>query len=447
MKKQCVKSLNIPRLPINPHQSIFDFINNDPKEKTPLNSSPAEILCRPMTLPCGTTIKNRFCKSAMSENLGSVDLGPTPYLTKLYSRWADGGVGLCITGNIMVDSNALGEPRNVVVEDEKHMDMLKAWASSTAKSGMQIWVQLNHPGKQSPKMLSAEPVAPSAITFSGNLGKFFNPPKALTGKEIRELVARFARSAKIAKKAGFAGIQIHGAHGYLVSQFLSPQHNQREDEWGGPIENRMRFVLEIYRAIRKAVGKKFPVGVKLNSSDFMKGGFTEDESVQVAAALANEGADLIEISGGTYEKPAMTGRTREFRDSATEAYFLSYADKVRQHIESPLMITGGFRTSRGMADALEKEAIDLVGLARPLAIDPDLPQKILSGENYVSPIKPLTTGVKLLDNFALLEVTWYEQQLAYIAKGKPTQPDQSVWFSLAKTIVENGFQVFQKRRA
>jgi 2,4-dienoyl-CoA reductase-like NADH-dependent reductase (Old Yellow Enzyme family) len=383
----------------------------------------------------------------MSENLGSVDLGPTPYLTKLYGRWADGGIGLCITGNVMVDSNALGEPRNVVIEDEKHMDMLKELASSTAKSGMQIWVQLNHPGKQSPKTLSPEPVAPSAIPFSGNLGKFFNPPRALTCREIRELVARFARSAKIAKKAGFTGVQIHGAHGYLVSQFLSPTHNQREDEWGGPIENRMRFVLEIYRAIRKAVGKKFPVGVKLNSSDFMKGGFTEDESVQVAAALANEGADLIEISGGTYEKPAMTGRTREFRNSDMEAYFLSYADKVRQHIDSPLMITGGFRTAKGMAEAVETGGIDLVGLARPLCIDPDLPKKILSGEDYVSPVKPLTTGIKVLDSLALLEVTWYEQQIALIAKGKPTQPNQSVWVSLAKTIIENGFQVFQKRRA
>jgi 2,4-dienoyl-CoA reductase-like NADH-dependent reductase (Old Yellow Enzyme family) len=239
-----------------------------------LNAMPAEILNKPLTLPCGATIKNRLCKSAMSENLGSVDLGPTSNLIRLYGRWADGGVGLCITGNVMVDSNALGEPRNVVIEDEKHMDMLKKWASSANKSNMRIWVQLNHPGKQSPNTLSKEPVAPSAIPFSGNLGRFFNPPRALTGKEIRDLITRFARSAKIAKKAGFTGVQIHGAHGYLVSQFLSPMHNQRDDEWGGSIENRMRFIVEIYRAIRKAVGKKFPVGVKLNSSDFMKGGFT-----------------------------------------------------------------------------------------------------------------------------------------------------------------------------
>jgi 2,4-dienoyl-CoA reductase-like NADH-dependent reductase (Old Yellow Enzyme family) len=412
-----------------------------------LTSKPAEILNRPLTLPCGAAIKNRLCKSAMSENLGSVDSGPTPYLTRLYKRWADGGIGLCITGNVMVDSRALGEPRNVVIEDETHMDMLSQWASSAHKSGMHIWVQLNHPGKQSPKTLSSEPAAPSAIAFSGNLGKFFNPPRALTGAEIRDLIGRFARSAKIAKKAGFTGVQIHGAHGYLVSQFLSPQHNQRDDEWGGSLENRMRFVLEIYRAIRKSVGKKFPVGVKLNSSDFMKGGFTEDESVQAAAALAEEGADLIEISGGTYEKPAMTGRTREFRDSEAEAYFLSYAEKVRKHVDSPLMITGGFRTARGMADAVENQGIDLVGLARPLCIDPDLPKKILAGEDYVSPVKPLTTGINLLDSLALLEVTWYEQQLAYIAKGKPARPNQSVWFSLAKTVVENGFQVFQKRRA
>ncbi len=412
-----------------------------------MKKTPAQILGRPVTLPCGVIIINRMAKSAMSENLGSVDLGPTPELARLYGRWAEGGLGLCITGNIMVDSIALGEPRNVVIEDERHLDALQAWAAAGRKNQMQLWVQLNHPGKQSPKTLSAQPVAPSAIPFSGPLGKFFNPPRELTGTEIRELVARFARSAKIAKKAGFTGVQIHGAHGYLVSQFLSPAHNQRTDEWGGCLENRMRFVLEIYRAVRKAVGKKFPVGIKLNSSDFMKDGFTEDESVQVAAALAHEGVDLIEISGGTYEKPAMTGRTREIIRSDAEAYFLSYADKVRRHVAAALMITGGFRTAQGMAHAVENVGIDLVGLARPLAIDPDLPAKILSGKDYVSPVKPLTTGIQFLDRLALLEVTWYEQQLAYLAQGKSPRPHQSVWFSLAKTIIENGFQVFQKRRA
>ena len=349
-------------------------------------------------------------------------------------------MGICITGNVMVDSNAVGEPRNVVIEDDRHIGALKAWASSAQKTNTQIWVQLNHPGKQSPKTLSVEPVAPSAVPFSGNLGRFFNPPRELTRAEIQDLIARFAQAAKIAKKAGFTGVQIHGAHGYLVSQFLSPQHNQRKDEWGGSIENRMRFVIEIYRAIRKAVGKKFPVGVKLNSSDFIKGGFTEDESVMVATTLAQEGTDLIEISGGTYEKPAMTGRTREFRDSSTEAYFLTYAEKVRQHIASPLMITGGFRTAKGMADAVADGRIDLVGLARPLAIDPDLPNKILSGESYVSAVKPLTTGVKMLDSLALLESRGMNSSWHILQKANPHDPIRASGFPWLKPLSKTVFR-------
>ncbi len=412
-----------------------------------MSKSHSDILKNPLPLPCGAQIKHRLCKSAMSENLASVHHLPTTRLTNLYGKWANGGIGLCITGNIMVYSNALGEPRNVVIEDESIMDALKSWAASGTQNNTHLWAQLNHPGKQSPNTLSEKPVAPSAIGFSGALQKFFNPPRALEEEEIQDLVKRFANAAGIAQKAGFTGVQIHGAHGYLVSQFLSPHHNQRTDDWGGSAENRMRFVLEIYRAIRKTVGKKFPVGVKLNSSDFMHGGFSEDESVAVAAALADEGIDLIEISGGTYERPAMTGRTGKGKVHEAEAYFLSYASKIRNHVQTPLMITGGFRTSGGMADAVAENHIDLVGLARPMAIDPDLPKKIFSGNDYASPVKPLTSGIKLLDKMAILEVTWYEQQLAYIAKGKSPKPNQSIWFSLAKTIIENGFQVFQKRRA
>ncbi|MCD6585856.1 MAG: NADH:flavin oxidoreductase/NADH oxidase family protein [Desulfobacteraceae bacterium] len=412
-----------------------------------MSKSHSDILNNPLTLPCGAQIKNRLCKSAMSENLASVAHSPTPRLSNLYDRWSSGGIGLCITGNIMIDSNALGEPRNVVIENESIMDELRSWAASGTQNNTHLWIQLNHPGKQSPNTLSKEPVAPSAIPFSGALQKFFNPPRKLDESEIKDLVQRFAKAAGIVKKVGFTGVQIHGAHGYLVSQFLSPNHNQRADNWGGSAENRMRFLLEIYRAIRKTVGTKFPVGVKLNSSDFMHGGFTEDESIAVAVALADEGIDLIEISGGTYERPAMTGRTGKGKAHDAEAYFLSYATKIRSHVQTPLMITGGFRTSGGMAQAVTENHIDLVGLARPMAIDPELPNKIFSGDHYSSTVKPLTTGIKLIDKMALLEVTWYEQQLAYIAKEKNPKPDQSIWFSLAKTMIENGFQVFQKRRA
>lgn len=388
-------------------------------------------------------------KSAMSEILGTVDNRPTSRLSRLYSTWAWGGVGLAVTGNVMVDAGALGEPRNVVIEDDRHLEKLQAWASAGKENNTQIWVQLNHPGKQSPNTLSPEPVAPSAVPFAAAaLRKFFNPPRELRPAEIGAIIERFANSADIVQRAGFTGVQIHAAHGYLISQFLSPQHNVRTDEWGGDIENRMRFLLEVYRAIRSRVGDDFPVAVKINSADFMRGGFTEEEALFVVGVLAEAGIDLVEISGGTYESPAMAGRRSESNPgSKREAYFLSFASKIRRTFQVPLAVTGGFRTAVGMSAALAEQALDMVGLARSLAIDPELPNKILNGESYVSPVKPLKTGVGWLDKSAMLEVTWYEQQLARIAAGKPTLPNQSVWKSLAKTMIVNGFQVFQKRRA
>jgi len=205
--------------------------------------------------------------------------------------------------------------------------------------------------------------------------------------------------------------------------------------------------MEIYHAIRETVGPSYPVGIKLNSSDFLKDGFSEDESADVVATLAQEGIDLVEISGGTYEKPAMAGRIRAVQSSESEAYFLAYAEKVRKNVAIPLMVTGGFRTGAGMAETVKKNGIDLVGLARPLAIDPDLPNKILSGADYVSAVKPLMTGLSFVDRLPLLEVTWYEQQLALMADGKVPQPNRNVWLSLGQTIIENGLEIFRKRRA
>ena len=289
-------------------------------------------------------------------------------------------------------------------------------------------MQLNHPGKQTPKILNRDPVAPSAVPFRKELQSMFATPRALTADETKAIVQRFATSAAIAEKAGFDGVQIHGAHGYLVSQFLSPHHNQRTDEWGGSAEKRMRFVLEVYRAIRSATGKGFGVGIKLNSADFQRGGFTEEESLAVIAALNGEGIDLVEISGGNYENPAMAGG--EVRDStlAREAYFLEFAEKVRRQTEVPLMVTGGFRTSAGMAGAVSSGATDLVGVARSLAVEPDMPRRIMAGEDFTSLVRPIATGIRAIDKMALMEVSWYTRQLERMGKGKPPkQHDRGFW--------------------
>jgi 2,4-dienoyl-CoA reductase-like NADH-dependent reductase (Old Yellow Enzyme family) len=224
--------------------------------KTPSQTSPG-VLSQPLTLPNGTFVKNRLFKSAMSETLGTPEGAATPELARLYGTWADGGIGLCVTGNVMIDRGALGEPGNVVIEDSQHLATLKAWAQAATRNGTQCWVQLNHPGRQAPRGLNRETVAPSAVPFREEMQAFFATPRELTRAEVRALINRFGKAARIVKKAGFSGVQIHGAHGYLVSQFLSPQSNRRTDDWGGTPEKRRRFVLAVYQAMRKAVGPTF----------------------------------------------------------------------------------------------------------------------------------------------------------------------------------------------
>lgn len=409
--------------------------------------SPQDLLQQALTLPNGSRLKNRLAKSAMSEALGTTDNHATDALVRLYGRWAAGGIGLLITGNAMIDRRALGEPNNVAIEDDSDMPLLQRWAAAGQADGTQLWVQLNHPGRQSPKGLNAENVSPSAVPFSPALQAFFAPPRALTEDEIVALIQRFARSAGIVKRAGFSGVQIHAAHGYLVSQFLSPLTNQRSDQWGGSAENRRRFVLEVYRAMRAEVGPTFPIGIKLNSADFQQGGFSEDESMAVIQALHEEGIDLVELSGGTYEAPAMSDQKRHRASTlAREAYFLEFAEKVRAAVPVPLMVTGGFRSLGGMATALSSGAMDLIGLARGLAIEPDLPQRLLAGQEPQYAVRPISTGIKAIDRMALMEVVWYSRQLRRMAKGQAPKPNESGLWSFCANLLHNGVGTWKTRR-
>ncbi len=415
-------------------------------------NSPQLSLDSPLTLPTGSLIKNRLFKSAMSEQLGDKQHNPTRGLANLYARWAQGGLGLSISGNIMIDRTALGEPKNVVLDEQSDLEAFRRWTAAGTENGTQFWAQLNHPGKQIPNFISKEPVAPSAIALKRGLEKGFNKPRALEENEILAIIQKFATAARLAKASGFTGVQIHGAHGYLVSQFLSPSHNQREDQWGGSLENRMRFVREVYKAIRAEVGPNFPVGIKLNSADFMKGGFSEEDSMQVIKQLSEDGIDLIEVSGGTYESPAMVGH-RDKNDQPKEstrkreAYFLEYAESVRQHTNKPLVVTGGFRTAKGMTEALNSGACDMIGLGRPLAVDPDLPNSVMQNPDYAIHLRPLTTGVKAVDKMAMLDITWYEFQLARMADKKRPDPKMSEWLAFGKTLAGAGLYAFRKRRA
>ena len=212
-------------------------------QSTLLNSN---FLTRQLQLPNGSLLRNRLAKASMSEALGTYDNRPTLGLVTLYQRWAASGIGLILTGNVMIDRRALGEPGNVVIEDEADLPILQKWARAATDQGAAIWVQLNHPGKQSTKGLNARNIAPSSVPFRADMAAFFETPEEATQAEIQDIIERFGRSAAICKKAGFSGIEIHGAHGYLINQFLSPHHNQRTDQWGGSPENRRRFLLAVY---------------------------------------------------------------------------------------------------------------------------------------------------------------------------------------------------------
>jgi 2,4-dienoyl-CoA reductase-like NADH-dependent reductase (Old Yellow Enzyme family) len=403
-------------------------------------------LATPFSLTPQVTLKNRFLKSAMSEQLGRRDHSPSAELATLYRTWAEGGTGLLVTGNVMIDSRFLGEPANVVLEDDIHLDRFQEWAAAGSVDGTQVWMQLNHPGKQIPSFLCTEPVAPSAVPLGSGLERMFRQPRALTGAEIEEIVRRFASSAALARQAGFGGVQIHGAHGYLVSQFLSPLHNQRSDEWGGDLERRMRFLHEVYQAIRAAVGDSYPIGIKLNSADFQRGGFSEQESMAVAQAIAKAGIDLIEISGGNYERPAMIGSQVKESTRRREAYFLEYTEQLRQLVDTPIVVTGGFRSGAAMLAALQQGTTDLIGLARPLAVEPGLPKRLIQSPDQGIALRRLTTGLKAVDRNVMLDITWYEHQLQRMGRGLAPQPGYSEWRSALSTILRLGLQGLRRRR-
>ena len=403
-------------------------------------------LATPFVLKNTLTLKNRLIKSALSEGLAHPDGRPSKELIQLYRTWSQSGVGVLITGNVMIDSRALGEPGNVIVENEKDFALIKEWAEVAKSGGSEVWMQINHPGKQAIRGLNKETVSPSAVPFGPKMAAVFATPRELTQVEIEDLIQRYANTAEIAKKAGFTGVQLHGAHGYLISQFLSPHHNRRTDQWGGSIENRRRFVLEVYKEIRNRVGADYPVSIKLNSADFQRGGFTEEESLATIQALDEVGIDLIEISGGTYEKPIMQlGKPKESTISR-EAYFLDFAKKVRELSKVPLMVTGGFRSLQGIESALSNNDLDFVGLGRIFAIEPLASKRLLSGLETINQVKPLTTGFKFIDNLGALEITWYTRQMHRLGRGRSPIPNENGFKSLILDIKDKGLGIFKTRR-
>ncbi len=425
------------------------------------------ILAGPVTLPCGAIISNRIAKAAMTEGLASPAGVPTPQLERLYGLWSDGGAGLLLSGNIMIDGAHLERPGNVVIEQEPDAAMhtaLTLWAQAATRNGNHFWAQISHAGRQTQKNVNPHPKAPSSVKI-GLPGGQFGQPVALTVPEIEDLVHRFGVCAAAVKAAGFTGVQVHAAHGYLLSQFLSPRSNLRTDQYGGELANRARALLDVVKTVRTAVGPDFPVAVKLNSADFQKGGFAFAESLQVAQWLETAGIDLLEISGGTYEQPKLLGvegideEEQQLLAPSTlirEAYFVDFALAMQDKVSIPLMVTGGFRRRAAMEQAITAGGADLIGLGRPMCVVTDAPARLLAGqtelpryEAQLALFPPWLTFLnrsKTLRTLASFAVQyWYYAQLDTLGNTGAADPARTV-FAATRHVMSQQKQWLAARR-
>ncbi|MEP2947446.1 MAG: NADH:flavin oxidoreductase/NADH oxidase family protein [Lentilitoribacter sp.] len=361
-----------------------------------------DVLFSPFTLPCGTTIKSRLIKSAMSDSLGDGTGHPTDAQMRLYERWAEGGIAASIIGEVQGLSGFAEKPGNLVLNSNSDLDKFKLLSDRAQKNDSLLWLQLGHAGALSYAPTS-NPKGPSALDLDEL------SCEALTLDEIKQVIEQFARTALLAKQAGFGGVQIHAAHGFLLSQFLSPLFNQRDDKYGGSIDNRTRLLLETIKAVRDLVGESFPIAIKLNSSDQLEGGLSQEDALVVVKALDQTSIDLIDISGGTYFPGAKSAS-----DGAGKGpYFLEFAEAARKITSKPLMLTGGFKTKAQADDALARGIVDFIGLARAVIIDPSLPDNWQNSEN-TSPQFP-----KFLHTPEGGVTAWYTMRITDIGDDKP----------------------------
>ena len=382
-----------------------------------------------LQLPNGQIIANRIAKAAMEENMADINQAPSRELKQLYKAWADGEPGLLLTGNVMIDRHAMTGPGGVVLENEEHLDSFREWADVARNKGVHFWMQLSHPGRQTMANLGQQALAPSAIALDlGSFSKMFATPKAMTEDDIQDVIRRFATSARLAEKAGFTGVQIHGAHGYLLSQFLSPLSNHRSDRWGGSLENRARLLLEVIHAVRAAVSPSFCVAVKLNSADFQRGGFDETDARAVVEMLNPLPIDLLELSGGSYEAPAMQGEARDGRTLAREAYFLEFAAEMASVATMPVMVTGGIRRLPIVKQVLDS-GVAMAGIATALTLEPQLIKHWREGRDLNPQLKPIDWKRKPLASLATLAVV--RGQMRRLSRGRLPNPKVIPWLALA----------------
>jgi 2,4-dienoyl-CoA reductase-like NADH-dependent reductase (Old Yellow Enzyme family) len=399
----------------------------------------------PLVLASGSSLRNRIVKAAMEEQLAGRGQQPDDRIANLYSRWASGGAGLLITGHVMVDRRAVAQPGDIVLDSTSAIDPFVTWAKAAHVGGTKIWMQINHPGRVVQRDTKSLAWAPSVVPIdAGSFSSLYPVPVAMTSAQIRETIANFASTAGAAERAGFDGVEVHAAHGYLISQFLSPLVNKRDDEWGGTLENRARLLLEVVAAIRSATSPGFAVAVKLNSADFQRGGFDFDDARQVIDLLETMGTDLVELSGGSIESLATSGTPTDGRTLAREAYFLQLTSSLAESAPVPLMLTGGIRRGE-VAQAVIDAGFSLVGVATALAVDPTAPTPWLRGQD--SPIKPPASRVirsKMLRSAAVqASLTLH---LHHLARGRQRARPLPPAIALLRDRIRRGAQLRAYRR-
>ncbi len=411
-------------------------------------------LFTPLTLASGITMPNRISKAAMEENMAEYGQIPGRDLVNLYQHWADGQLGMIITGNVMVAPDAMTGPGGVYLGKETLSDpdvrqRFEDWSAAGKSGGAALYMQISHPGRQVYAAMGTDVVSASAtrLNMEGPAAKMFTDARALTGDEVEAMVTRFGDTAEAAEQAGFDGVQIHSAHGYLVAQFLSPLTNLRDDKWGGSLENRARFLLEIVRAVKARTGKNFGVGVKLNSADFQKGGYDENDAKQVVQWLNKEGIDFVELSGGSYESAAMAGAAEQDNPSSTllrEIYFIEFAKIIQEVADMPLMVTGGI-TKRSTAEtALESGAVEIVGIARALGFNPHIAKDWEAGQNLDIEMNLSTSKnktIRVLSGMAMTKANLYRMGAGKLPKNK-----MSPMLSIIKQQMKQGKQTKTYRR-
>lgn len=350
-----------------------------------------KILGEQVKLPfSGKVAKSRFLKAAMTERLSTWSQHnpskrgiPTPEIIKVYEEWGLGGYGIVLTGNLMVNEHDLEAPGNLILaknlETPDRLEGFRKLVEATKRHGSLCIGQLSHAGRQVADFIQPHPVSASDVQLGSRMGMTFGKPTPLDEAGIKSVVEQFGYAAEACFKTGFDGVELHGAHGYLLAQFLAKSTNKRTDQYGGSLENRSRIIFEIIENIKTRTPRDFSIGIKLNSVEFQIGGFETDECRDLCVKLESAGVDYVELSGGTYEDLAFAHRRESTK--AREAFFLQFADVIRPVLkQTKVYVTGGFRSASAMVSAIQGGSCDGIGLARPACFEPSLPNSLIRNE-------------------------------------------------------------------